>query len=176
MSRAWQGRSTLNTDMPTNELGRARAGLYCLVTLWLPPVYPLTPVLTDFPVCTGKAEVCRCLPSGIRSPGASLVISQLSHLRGSAEIIWLLGKSTEEIHTSVRAVHILLGELEAGLLVSERLCQTALQAVSNRLLLGSGIWDEEAVLVRNVCFRGSKQTPQRPRALQGLQCKPRPSA
>jgi hypothetical protein len=27
-----------------------------------------------------------------------------------------------------------------------------------------------------VCFRGSKQTPQRPRALQGLQCKPRPGA
>lgn len=40
--------------------------------------------------------------------------------RGSADIIWLLGKSTEEIHTSTRAVHILLGELEAGLSVLAR--------------------------------------------------------
>lgn len=46
--------------------------------------------------------------------------------RGTAGTVWLLDKGTEEIHTSTRAVHILLGELEAGLLVSERLGQPAL--------------------------------------------------
>lgn len=46
--------------------------------------------------------------------------------RGTAGTVWLLDKGTEEIHTSTRAVHILLGELEAGLLVSERLGQLAL--------------------------------------------------
>lgn len=46
--------------------------------------------------------------------------------RGSAGTVWLLDKGTEEIHTSTRAVHILLGELEVGLLVSERLGQPAL--------------------------------------------------
>lgn len=65
--------------------------------------------------------------------------------RGSADVTWLLGTSTEEIHTSTRAVHIVLGELEAGLLVSKRLGQTALQAVSNRLLLGPGISDSCSV-------------------------------
>lgn len=59
-------------------------------------------------------------------PGTSLVTRQLSHLRGTAGTVWLLDKGTEEIHTSTRAVHILLGELEAGLLVSERLGQLAL--------------------------------------------------
>lgn len=88
------------------------------------------------------------------------MIRQLSHLRGSADIIWLLGKSTEEIHTSTRAVHILLGELEAGLLVSECLGQTALQAVSNRLLLGPGIWDEEGVLVRCLFSRQQTDSPE----------------
>lgn len=79
----------------------------------------------------------------------------MTKCRGSADTIWLLDKGTEEIHTSTRAVHILLGELEAGLLVSERLGQQALQAVSNCLLLGSGIWDEEGMLVRGVCLLGS---------------------
>lgn len=59
-------------------------------------------------------------------PGTSLVTRQLSHLRGTAGTVWLLDKGTEEIHTSTRAVHILLGELGAGLLVSERLGQPAL--------------------------------------------------
>lgn len=60
-----------------------------------------------------------------------LCFTSLGHLlvtkcRGSAGTVWLLDKGTEEIHTSTRAVHILLGELEAGLLVSERLGQPAL--------------------------------------------------
>lgn len=92
--------------------------------------------------------------------------------RGSADIIWLLGKSTEEIHTSTRAVHILLGELEAGLSVLARQ-PFRLSAIAFCSAQGSGM---KKVFWSGVCFRGSKQTPQRPRALQGLQCKPRPGA
>lgn len=112
------------------------------------------------------------MPPFYNLPGASLVIRQLSHSRGSADTIWLLNKGMEEIHTSTRAVHILLGKLEAGLWVSERLGQPALlQAVNNRLLLGPGIWGEDSMLVIGVCLLSSTQPLQRPRALQGPQCK-----
>lgn len=57
----------------------------------------------------------------------------------------------------------MLGKLLAGVQVSERLGQPALQAVNNCLLLGPGIWDEDGMLVIGVSLLSSIQPPQRPR-------------